>query len=48
MKLTMKKGENALKFANLFKDNPNVFIPKFEKSFHQRESLQPLGLMESS
>ncbi len=28
-----KEGENALKFANLFKDNPNVFIPKLEKQF---------------
>ena len=23
-----KEGENALKFANLFRDNSNVFIPK--------------------
>lgn len=28
-----KEGENALKFANLFKENPNVFIPKLEKQF---------------
>ena len=31
-----KEGENALKFANLFKDNPNVFIPKLEKQFSSR------------
>jgi len=31
-----KEGENALKFANLFKDNPNVFIPKFEKQFSSK------------
>ena len=37
MKLTMKKkGENALKFANLFKSNPNVFIPKLEKEFSSK------------
>ncbi len=28
-----KEAENALKFADLFKDNPNVFIPKLEKNF---------------
>ena len=28
-----KEGENALKFADLFKANPNVFIPKLEKDF---------------
>ncbi len=28
-----KEARNALKFANLFKDNPNVFIPKLEKKF---------------
>ena len=31
-----KEGENALKFANLFKNNPNVFIPKFEKQFSSK------------
>ncbi len=31
-----KEGENALKFANLFKNNPNVFIPKFEKKFSSK------------
>ncbi len=31
-----KEGENALKFANLFKDNPNVFIPKLEKQFSSK------------
>jgi len=31
-----KEGENALKFADLFKDNPNVFIPKFEKQFSSK------------
>ncbi|MBO6975840.1 MAG: AarF/ABC1/UbiB kinase family protein [Prochlorococcus marinus CUG1435] len=31
-----KEGENALKFANLFKDNPNVFIPKLEKEFSSK------------
>ena len=31
-----KEGENALKFANLFKDNPNVFIPKLEKGFSSK------------
>ena len=28
-----KEGENALRFADLFKSNPNVFIPKLEKNF---------------
>jgi len=28
-----KEGENSLKFANFFKANPNVFIPKLEKDF---------------
>jgi len=31
-----KEGENALKFANLFKDNPNIFIPKLEKQFSSK------------
>jgi predicted unusual protein kinase regulating ubiquinone biosynthesis (AarF/ABC1/UbiB family) len=31
-----KEGENALKFADLFKDNPNVFIPKLEKQFSSK------------
>ncbi len=31
-----KEAENALKFANLFKDNPNVFIPKLEKEFSSK------------
>ena len=31
-----KEGENALKFAELFKDNPNVFIPKLEKQFSSK------------
>ena len=31
-----KEGENALKFAGLFKNNPNVFIPKFEKKFSSK------------
>ncbi len=31
-----KEGENALKFANLFKDNPNVFIPNFVKQFSSK------------
>ena len=31
-----KEGENALRFANLFKDNPNVFIPKFERQFSSK------------
>ena len=28
-----KEAENATKFANLFKNNPNVFIPKVENQF---------------
>ncbi len=28
-----QEGKNALKFADLFKSNPNVFIPKLEKDF---------------
>ena len=31
-----KEGNNALKFASLFKNNPNVFIPKFEKDFSSK------------
>jgi len=31
-----KEGKNAIKFANLFKDNPNVFIPKLEKQFSSK------------
>ena len=31
-----KEGENALKFAELFKTNPNVFIPKLEKNFSSK------------
>ncbi len=31
-----KEGENALKFADLFKNNPNVFIPKLEKDFSSK------------
>jgi len=31
-----KEGENALKFAGLFEQNPNVFIPKFEKQFSSK------------
>jgi len=31
-----KEGENALRFGNLFKDNPNVFIPKLEKQFSSK------------
>ena len=31
-----KEGINALKFAELFKSNPNVFIPKFEKDFSSK------------
>ncbi|WP_032514201.1 MULTISPECIES: ABC1 kinase family protein [Prochlorococcus] len=32
-----KEGENALKFSNLFKDNPNVFIPKLEKKYSSKK-----------
>ena len=28
-----QEGKNALKFADFFKSNPNVFIPKLEKDF---------------
>jgi len=31
-----KEGQNALKFADLFKSNPNIFIPKLEKSFSSK------------
>jgi len=31
-----KEAENALRFANLFKDNPNIFIPKLEKQFSSK------------
>ena len=31
-----KEGKNALKFADLFKDNPNVFIPNLEKQFSSK------------
>ncbi len=31
-----KEGKNALKFAGLFKENPNVFIPRFEKKFSSK------------
>jgi len=31
-----KEGQNAVKFANLFRDNPNVFIPKLEKDFSSK------------
>jgi len=31
-----KEGENALKFANLFKDNPNVYVPKLEKQYSSK------------
>ena len=31
-----KEGQNALKFADLFKENPNVFIPKLEKQFSSK------------
>jgi len=31
-----KEAENALKFANLFKENPNIFIPKLEKQFSSK------------
>ncbi len=31
-----QEGENALKFANLFKANQNVFIPKLEKDFSSK------------
>ncbi len=31
-----QEGKNALKFADLFKFNPNVFIPKLEKDFSSK------------
>ena len=31
-----KEGLNAMKFANLFKSNPNVFIPKLEKELSSK------------
>ena len=31
-----QEGKNALKFADLFKSNPNVFIPKLEKDFSSK------------
>ena len=31
-----KEGKNAVKFSKLFKKNPQVFIPKFEKSFSSK------------
>ncbi len=31
-----QEGKNALKFANFFKSNPNVFIPKLEKDFSSK------------
>jgi len=32
----VKEGENALRFAYLFKENPNIFIPKLEKQFSSK------------
>ena len=32
-----KEGKNALKFANLFKANPHVFIPELEKDFSSKK-----------
>lgn len=32
-----KEGENALKFSYLFRENPNVFIPKLEKQFSSKK-----------
>ncbi len=32
-----QEGKNALKFANYFKLNPNVFIPKFEKDYSSKK-----------
>ena len=32
-----KEAKNALRFANLFKNNPQVFIPKVEKSFSSKK-----------
>ncbi len=31
-----KEGKNALRFADLFKENPNVFIPKLVKQFSSK------------
>ena len=31
-----QEGKNVLKFADLFKSNPNVFIPKLEKDFSSK------------
>ncbi len=31
-----QEGKNALKFANFFKSNPNVFVPKLEKEFSSK------------
>ncbi len=31
-----QEGKNALRFADLFKSNPNVFIPKLEKDFSSK------------
>jgi len=31
-----KAAENALRFANLFKESPNIFIPKLEKQFSSK------------
>ena len=31
-----KEGENALRFADFFKENPNIFIPSFEKKFSSK------------
>ena len=31
-----QEGKNALKFADYFKSNPNVFIPKLEKDFSSK------------
>ncbi|WP_288262354.1 AarF/ABC1/UbiB kinase family protein [uncultured Prochlorococcus sp.] len=31
-----KEGENALRFASLFKNNPNVFIPKLDKRYSSK------------
>ncbi len=34
-----KEGKNALKFADYFKNNPNVFIPNLEKNFSSKRVL---------
>ncbi len=31
-----QEGKNALKFADFFKSNPNVFVPKLEKDFSSK------------